>query len=180
MKDRRSLDKKYLLTGLPGSGKSTVIMRCVGLLRMEGLRVGGISTPELREKGRRIGFKVVDLASGREALMAGVNIPSIHRVGRYGVDIAAFESVALPALDDAEKRFDVVVIDEIGRMEFYSTMFRRRIIELLKGPITLIAAVHRDYADLYGKYGTLLWISQENRDELPMSLASQVLRSPLR
>ncbi len=175
----RNLDKrKYLLTGPPGSGKSTVIMRCVGLLRMEGLRIGGISTPELREKGRRIGFKIVDLASGREAIMAGVDIPSIHRVGRYGVDVTAFESVALPALDGAEKRFDVVFIDEIGRMELYSNLFSRRIIELLTGPVTLIAVVHRDYADLYGKYGALFWVSQENRDALPLSLASQVLRFP--
>lgn len=167
---------KYLLTGLPGSGKSTVIMRCVELLRAGGLRVGGISTPELREDGRRIGFKVVDLASGKEALMAGVKIPSNHRVGRYGVDVQSFESVALPALDEPEKRFDVVCIDEIGRMELYSTMFRRRILELLAGPIHLIAAVHRDYATLYGRYGTLLWVSRENREGLPTSLASQILR----
>jgi nucleoside-triphosphatase len=167
---------KYLLTGPPGSGKSTVISRCADLLRGRGLRVGGISTPELRMGGRRVGFRVVDLASGREALMAGVDRPSTHRVGRYGVDVPAFESVAIPALEDAEERFDVLCVDEIGRMELCSAQFRARILELLSSPIPMVAAVHRDYAGIYERYGTLIWVSPENREELPMSLASQILR----
>ncbi len=178
MEGKGGLDRgKYLLTGLPGSGKSTVIMRCVSLLRARGLRVGGISTPELREGGRRIGFKVVDLSSGREAIMAEADRPLLHRVGRYGVDISAFESVAIPALNGAERRFDVICIDEIGRMELFSTRFKGRILELLSGPIILIAAVHRDYASLYGRYGTLLWVSKENREGLPLTLASRIMRS---
>jgi hypothetical protein len=48
--------KNFLLTGRPGSGKSTVIGRTVELLRERGVRVGGVVCPEVREGGGRVGF----------------------------------------------------------------------------------------------------------------------------
>ena len=74
---------KFFLTGPPGSGKSTVLLRCVEKLRGLGFTVGGIATPELRLGGRRVGFNVIDLSSGQKALMAGDEVSSWLRVGKY-------------------------------------------------------------------------------------------------
>lgn len=157
---------KFFLTGAPGSGKSTVMLRCVKRLRGLGFAVGGISTPEVRRGGSRVGFEVVDLTSGRRALLAGVGVPSSFRVGRYGVDLEGFESVALPALEYAEKRCDVVCIDEIGRMELFSKPFERRVEQLLRGPKPMIAVLHRRYVETYGGWGALLQVSPGNREQL--------------
>jgi len=160
------MEGKFFLTGPPGSGKSTAMLRCVERLQGLGFTVGGIVTPELRNGDRRVGFSVVDLGSGQRALMAGIEVPSSFRVGRYGVDLGGFESVALPALDYAEKSCDVVCIDEIGRMELFSKPFERRMERLLRGPKPLIAVLHRGYVGIYGGLGTLFHISPENREQL--------------
>jgi len=165
---------KFLLTGLPGSGKSTVMRRCLERLRKLGFTVGGIATPEIRVKGRRVGFSVVDLASGRRAVLAGVEVASRFRVGRYGVDVAGFEAVALPALDYAEASCDVVCIDEIGRMELFSRPFERRVEELIRGPKPIIAVVHRSYAAAYRKSGELLHVSPDNRERLVHLVAGRM------
>jgi len=157
---------KFFLTGPPGSGKSTVMLRCVDGLRERGFRVGGVATPELRSGGFRTGFNVVDLASGRRAIMAAVNVASRFRVGKYGVDLEAFESVALPALDYAEKKCDVVCIDEIGRMELFSKPFKEKIEALIDGPKPVIAVLHRSYLDVHGRSGTPFNVSPENREQL--------------
>jgi len=170
----RTGDGKFFLTGRPGSGKSTLLLRCVEGLRRLGFTVGGIATPELRREGRRVGFNVVDLASGRRALLAGVEVASSFRVGRYGVDLTGFESVALPALDYAEGSCDVVCIDEIGRMELFSRPFKRRVEELIRGPKPMIAVLHRRYAGTYGGWGTLFHVSPENRERLVQLIARRI------
>jgi nucleoside-triphosphatase len=167
---------KFFLTGLPGSGKSTVFLKCVERLRGLGFTVGGIATPEIRSRGRRVGFSVVDLATGRRALLAGVEVSSSFRVGRYGVELAGFESVALPALDYAEESCDVVCIDEIGRMELFSRSFKRRVEELIKRPKPMVSVLHRNYAKVYGGWGTLLHVSHENRGQLPQVVVSGLER----
>jgi nucleoside-triphosphatase len=166
---------RFFLTGVPGSGKSTAFMRCVERFRMLGFTVGGISTPEIRSRGRRVGFSVIDLASGRRALLAGVDLTSGFRVGRYGVDVSGFESVALPALDYAEESCDAVCVDEIGRMELFSKGFKRRVEELMSGPKPMVAVLHRDYIKVYGRFGTLLSVTPKNRDGLPELVVSGLI-----
>lgn len=168
------MEGKFFLTGPPGSGKSTVLLRCVDRLRSLGFMVGGIATPELRSGGRRVGFSVVDLASGRRALMAGVEVASSFRVGRYSVDLAGFESVALPALDYAERSCDVVCVDEIGRMELFSRPFKRRVEALIRGHRPMIAVLHRSYVGVYGGRGTVFHISPKNREQLMQLMVSRL------
>jgi nucleoside-triphosphatase len=169
--------EKYLLTGPPGSGKSTVMSKCVKQLRTLDITVGGISTPEIRRDGRRVGFSVIDLVLGRRGILAGTNMTSRFRVGRYGVDVKEFESVALPALDYAERECDVICVDEIGRMELFSDPFRRRLEVLLLGDKPMIAVVHRGYMELYGGCGTLFYISRKNRELIPRRIVEGIRRS---
>ena len=170
------MGRKFLLTGMPGSGKSTVVLRCVEELRRGGLRVGGISTPEVRRGGRRVGFEVVDLATGRRGTLAAVGIHSRYRVGRYGVDVEGFEAVALPALRHAEERCDVICIDEIGRMELYSNSFEEAVRRILGGVKPVLAVVHRRYAGAYSHYGELLWVSRDRVNRLVEYIVGELVK----
>lgn len=94
---------RLLLEGLPKVGKTTVVERLVELLVDADVPVGGFITREvLGGDGRRVGFTVRDLA-GPEAWLAHQDFDTGTGVGRFGVDIAAFEQVGLVALEK-EKR----------------------------------------------------------------------------
>lgn len=107
-----------LVTGLPGCGKSTLVNRLVENARQRGIKVGGISTPEFRlSTGKRGGFLIQNMATGEEQIMASVELSSPVSVGRYGVNLEAIRDVGVTAINSAVAEADLVVIDEIGKME---------------------------------------------------------------
>lgn len=134
-----------LLRGRPGSGKTTLVVALAEALACGGWRVGGFVTEEIREGGSRVGFKIRGF-HGAEAVLSHVAYRGQPRVGKYGVDTAAFESVALPALREGRVRADLLVVDEVGRMETLSTAFRGLFMELMEEDTPLIATVpfHED------------------------------------
>lgn len=131
-------EPRILLEGRPGVGKTTVARRLVAFLRSADISLAGFTTEEIRRGGRRIGFAVESL-SGERGVLAHVGLPGPPRVGKYGVDLAAFEAIALPALAEAA---EVVVIDELGRMELASAPFRQAAAALFEREIALVATLH--------------------------------------
>ncbi|KAG6464186.1 cancer-related nucleoside-triphosphatase homolog isoform X2 [Manduca sexta] len=95
------------------------------------IKVYGFYTEEIRKNRVREGFDVVSLDGLRGRLardLALLNSPVKAKVGKYGVLIEEFENVALPCLN--EKQFgsqSLLVIDEIGKMEFFSNAFKNKI-----------------------------------------------------
>ena len=169
---------KILLEGRPGIGKTTVVRRLTELLRDAGLVLGGFVTEELREGRRRVGFSVETLDGGR-AVLAHVDLAGPPRVGKYGVDLAAFERLALPALARAEKA-EFVVIDELGKMELASAAFRAAVADLFEQPARILATVQiarNPLTDeLKGRADVeTVRASAANRGELPARLAERIL-----
>lgn len=156
-----------LITGPPGIGKSTLMRRVCDAL---GDRPkAGFITREIRQDGERQGFELVGM-DGRTALLAHEDMKSPFRVGKYGVDIAEFERFleTLPFLDPD---IEFVVIDEIGKMECLSALFREKTQAVLASDKKVLATVaHRgggmitevkERWDVHVR--TLTW---ENRDQL--------------
>ena len=170
---------KILLEGRPGIGKTTVAVRCVRLLTAAGISVRGFTTAEWRQQGRRVGFHV-QVIQGESAVLAHIDFPGPPRVGRYGVDVAAFERLVLPALD-ADHRA-VWVIDELGKMELASLRFQQQIIELVDRDASLLATVHRHHHPLTDRLKTrpdvrVIEVTQRNRDRLPAELVDALTGS---
>jgi len=117
----------YLLTGRPGTGKTSLIKQAVA--RMKG-KAGGFYTEEIRSQGVREGFRLVTL-DGQEVILAHINIHSQYRVSKYGVDIDSLDRVGVSALHKAAQQCDLVVIDEIGKMELFSANFRRAVFQMI-------------------------------------------------
>lgn len=130
--------KNILITGNPGVGKTTLIKSIVSKLNMS---VGGFYTAEIRdEKGKRWGFKIISL-DGEEGIMASVEIISKNRVSNYGVDIEVIDSIGVKAIEKALLSKDLIVIDEIGRMELFSKRFQDIIIKALDSPKLLLGTI---------------------------------------
>jgi nucleoside-triphosphatase len=126
-----------LLTGRPGTGKTSLIKQAA--LRMKD-RVGGFYTEEIRNRGTREGFRLVTL-DGEETTLAHISIRSPYRVSRYGVDIEALDRVGVPALRRASGRNGLVIVDEIGKMELFSTAFREAVLSLVNGGERVLGTV---------------------------------------
>jgi nucleoside-triphosphatase len=94
---------------------------------------------EIRVEGRRVGFEVEALGGSGRGTLAHVERGGPPRVGRYGVDLEALERVALP---EFRRDADVVLIDELGKMELMSAAFREAVLELFESRRAVIATVH--------------------------------------
>ncbi|MDD5172513.1 MAG: nucleoside-triphosphatase [Candidatus ainarchaeum sp.] len=166
------MPQNFFVTGMPKSGKTTLLMRVVEALRNRGLKVGGFTSPEEKHHGTRTAFYVVDIATGKQALLASVDGDG-PKVSKYHVDVKSFESVAVPALDRSGG-YDVIVIDEIGAMELESKIFRELVDGLLESPIPVIASLHRDYVDKYGSYGEVMTLTSDNHEQVRFALMGRV------
>ena len=174
------MQKNILLTGRPRVGKSTLILRVVEELRQRGReKIGGFYTLEASHEGKRIGFDIQTL-DGRLGRLARVGMESRFRLGKYGIDMEQFETIALSALENAIRQDDLVVIDEIGYMELKSHRFRVLVGEALSSPRPVIATLMRnryDFADaIKGREDVgLFTVTLENRDRLADEIVWTVL-----
>jgi len=163
-----------LLVGPPGVGKTTVVMRLAAHLKDRA--VAGFYTQEIREAGRRRGFQAATFA-GETAVMAHVDFRGTHRVGRYGVDVASFEQLVLPQL---ARGHAIMLIDEIGKMESFSSRFVEAVGRLLDGPTLVVATVAIRgggfIAQVKVRSDTEIWqVTRQDRDELPQRLARRLV-----
>ncbi len=104
----------------------------------------------MREGNKRVGFTIQTL-DGKEGILAQRYKKSPFRVGPYGVCLEEFEELALSAIKAARKG-QVLVVDEIGKMEILSAKFREAVREALETPLDLLATVGK------GKDPFLVWV----------------------
>ena len=145
-RSKRLMPNVYLLTGSPGVGKTTVIREAIAGSKA---RAGGFYTEEIRVGGVRQGFKIITL-DGHDSILAHANISSHHRVGKYAVDVANLDDVAVTSLHQAINETDLIIIDEIGRMELFSPLFREAVLKAISSNKKVLGSImlnHHPFAD---------------------------------
>jgi len=162
---------QILLTGRPGVGKTTALVRTAELPAVRGVPTADFYTAELRRQGRRVGFRGVPLAGGEPCVIAHVDLPA-PRVGRYGVDVAAIDRLAARHLHPDPDRRVVVLVDEIGKMECLSPAFVHRVRTLLDSPTPLLATVGQGGTAFMHEVrrrddALLTTVTESNRDRIP-------------
>lgn len=130
--------KNFLLEGQPGSGKTTLIKKMIQ--RLDHIPMGGFYTEEIRESGQRMGFRLHTL-DGKEGILAHVDFSQEVQVGKYGVDVLNFEEMVIPCLKNAVAEKDLIIIDEVGKMELYSEKFRRAVMACLFSDVPVVATI---------------------------------------
>lgn len=134
---------KIGITGLPSVGKTSTLLKVVNSLEDKRRIVGGMVTEEIQEKGQRVGFKVTNWLTKEEAVLAHVSISSDIRVAKYGVDLAALEKIGVIAIEQAVKEAEVIIIDEVGKMEMESPKFVKAVEAALDCDKPLLMTLHK-------------------------------------
>ena len=152
---------RVFITGEPGVGKTTLFFKVVNALKERGVRVGGFYCPEVREGGVRVGFKIVDLETGKWEWLARVDTKSDIKVGKYYVLHDAEKIVE--QLSKRVQGYNVIAIDEIGPMELSLPKVKEFIEASLSSGKHVFAVIHRKVR-LKGDYN--FTVTVENRDSL--------------
>lgn len=155
---------KIFISGLPGCGKTTLMTRLLEELKKKGKKVAGILTKEIRIKRRREGFFEEDIITGKRLVIASTKFRKGPKVSKYCVNIDAIDFITRIA----EKNFEdaeIILIDEIGKMEMYSKIFCEVTEKILNSDKIVIATLHRNYIKKYERYGVLIWLEKGKVNE---------------
>ncbi len=173
--------RAWFITGAPGVGKTTALLKLVDLLKRKGYTLGGIVSREVRRGGVRIGFEMVDLMTEERGTLASKELTKGPRVGSYRVDLESLSKFS-KALLRAMRSCDVVVCDEIGPMELMSPDFKRAVRELMDSGKPVIGVIHRKVkddlvVDIKGRGDVrVVELTYENRNRIVEELGEELLR----
>lgn len=171
----------YFLTGAPGIGKTTAMIKIINLLKEQNIKVGGIITKELRSGSIRVGFEVEDVMSGSKGILAVSNENGEPRIGKYHVRIKEFEDISIRAIENALRNADVIVCDEIGPMELLSNRFVELVEQILKSNKIVIGTVHwkvkHPLINKIYNVGKVIEITYHNRNEIPNTIVKEVIKN---
>ena len=159
--------KAILLTGAPGSGKTTALKIIISRLS---IKTGGFYTEEIREAGVRVGFKIITL-DGQEITLAHVQYQGQPRIGKYGVNLEAFDAIAVESLQRAQEEADLIIIDEIGPMEILSNTFCQVVMEIIEAEVPILGSIVKrnvPFAEEVKAHPevTVLELRRENQQEM--------------
>ncbi len=162
------------MAGPPRCGKSTLIEKLIPQIEKP---LTGFFTREMREGGKRVGFSIITL-DGKEGVLAHEGSRSKIRVGKYGVNLDSLNQIAVPSMI-ASMPDQIVILDEIGKMECYSRLFRDTLIRVLDSPSRVIGSIVLKgipFIETIKKRPDVLLVkvTEENRDSLADSLSRQI------
>jgi len=136
---------KIGITGMPDVGKTKTLIKIIGSLEKSGYIVQGMITKPLFKKKEHIGFYVMNWQTHEKEVYAHKDFEHKDKVGDFGVDITALENVGIPAIQKAitDDEVDIIIIDEIGKMEMLSEKFCEVVIEALDSDKPIIITLHK-------------------------------------
>ena len=173
--------QRLFLTGEPGSGKTTAVRKTAELLSQRGVLVGGVLSGEIREGGIRVGFSLEDLVTHESGTLAHVGLQEGPRVGKYRVNLNDIDRIGVRAIERAVRDAQIVVVDELGPMELFSTPFVEIVEKGLASQKHFLGTIHKRASHpLISSIRSnskciILEITLENRDRMPTEVAKRIV-----
>ncbi len=135
---------KILITGPPRCGKTTLVSRISTELKKLNNEIFGFITEEVKKGQKRIGFRAIDINLKNECwLSRKTNKKTQYMVGSYNVFIDEFEQFLEKCFENfsIDNSNNLIIIDEIGKMELFSHKFVSLISEMFKSKSSILATI---------------------------------------
>ncbi|MDH4291670.1 MAG: NTPase [Dehalococcoidia bacterium] len=178
-----TLKRLIFVTGPPGIGKTSVLLRSVNGLKNRGYKIGGMISREVREGGVRVGFEIMDFSTGQRGWLAHINQPTGPKISKYRVNLTDLEAIGVSSILDAIRSADMIIVDEIGPMELFSSAFRDAVIQAAESDKPVLGTIHfglrnslvnslkkREDAEIFE-------VTYENRETLHNFIIDKVVQS---
>ncbi len=136
-------DIKIGITGLPGAGKTFTLMRVIEMLKENEITIGGMIDEAVTDGRRKTGYQVKDLMTGATEVFGNIDQESKFMVGKIGIDLRKFESISIDAIKNACEECDIIIIDEIGKIEVESELFVNTVKDALDVDKPMILTLHK-------------------------------------
>ena len=167
--------KNIFLTGAPSSGKTTVIKKVIARLPYPAT---GFYTEEQRVSDKRVGF-VMKTVEGKSGYLAHQDIQSDFHIRRYGVSIENIDTIAVPSIMPHNRL--IIILDEIGKMECFSDLFKQAAITVLDSPNIVVGTITFGGDDFITRIKDrgdieIHEVTEQNRDLLPDTILERVAR----
>ncbi|MCX6678226.1 MAG: NTPase [Methanothrix sp.] len=161
---------RIAVTGSPGIGKSTLVAKVAAAA---GRRVGGVLARDKRYKDRRIGFELLDLASGDVGMLAD-ETGSGPQLGKYRIHPEDLDGIGARAVENALK-CELIVVDEVGPMELSSRRFVSAVEMAIASSRPMLVVLHEwsnhRLAKKIRSTFQLITVTRENREVLVDEIA---------
>jgi nucleoside-triphosphatase len=165
--------KRIAVTGSPGVGKSTLVQKAAAAT---GCRVGGVLARDKRFKDRRVGFELLDLATGVTGTLADEE-GSGPQLGKYRVHPEELDNIGAQAVENA-LACNLIVIDEVGPMELTSRRFVVAVEKALSSDRPMLVVLHEwsqhRLAKKIRSTFKVITVTPENRDALLKGISSEL------
>jgi len=137
-----TLKRLMFVTGPPSIGKTSVLLRSVNGLRNRGYAIGGMISREVREGGVRVGFEIMDFSTEERGWLAHINQPTGPKISKYRVNLTDLEAIGVSSILYAIRSADMIIVDEIGPMELFSSAFRDAVVQAAESEKPVLGTIH--------------------------------------
>jgi nucleoside-triphosphatase len=136
---------KIGITGMPSVGKTQTLIKIIEKIESSGYTIEGMITENVEENNKRVGFYVEDWQTKEKEIFAHINFDYKDRVGKYSVDLNVLEKIGVTAIEKAinDEDVDIIIIDEIGKMEMLSEKFCEVVIDALDSDKPILVTLHK-------------------------------------
>ena len=136
---------KIGITGMPSVGKTQTLIKIIEKIEKSGYKIEGMITEPAIEKKKYVGVYVEDWQTREKGIFAHVDFDTKDKVGKYGVNLEVLETIGVHAIEKAiyGEDIDIIIIDEIGKMEMLSERFCEAVVEALDSDKPIMVTLHK-------------------------------------
>jgi nucleoside-triphosphatase THEP1 len=169
--------KCILITGRPGIGKSTILSNVVNELSKKSKTnnvAGFITHADVDANGNRIGFVTKTINNQHSGSFA------VKGADQYILNEKTMTDIIIPTLEAGIKTSNLLIIDEIGPLQFQNARFRELIDLALNTPtLSILGSVslietHKDVTGIHNHYRTgIIEVNINNRTKTETHLIEE-------
>jgi nucleoside-triphosphatase THEP1 len=134
LKNEQNFTQKiFIITGKMDVGKTTFVKKVIENLKSKNIKVGGIYTQKVKENNERIGYDLVAVQTNKSEIFLRIEgNENLDKIGIFSIFPKALALGTESLKPENNKENQVVIIDEIGKLELENRAWAKGLDELIQ------------------------------------------------